>query len=51
MNPEPAAGFGPLAGADGVVVRRAGIDDVPALVGLLVGFVASHEGLKMVLDG
>ena len=35
MTPEPAAGFGPLAGADGVIVRRATIEDLPALVALL----------------
>ena len=35
MTPEPAARFGPLAGADGVVVRRVGIDDLPALVAVL----------------
>jgi len=35
VTPEPAARFGSLAGADGVAVRRAGIDDLPALVGLL----------------
>jgi GNAT superfamily N-acetyltransferase len=35
VTAEPVARFGPLAGTDDVVVRRAGIGDVPALVDLL----------------
>jgi ribosomal protein S18 acetylase RimI-like enzyme len=33
VTPEPV--FGPLGGTDGVVVRRATLDDLPALVALL----------------